>query len=572
MSEKYEIIDNTIVRNGKEGQEQLTNFDCRIKKQLIFHDGSKKTTQLVMEGTLHDGTPLPEVTIPATDFASMAWVADKWGMAPIIFPATSGERDLRTAIQLFSKPETQHIYTHTGWTTINGEPHYLTTSGGINAKGLDSTITVQLPAELSRYELPAPTHSKENFIASLKLINLAPGDITWVLLLATYRAAIASADFAVHLAGRTGTFKSEITSLFQSHFGKGMDARHLPASWNSTPNAIEHLAYRAMHALFVLDDFVPIGTPYQVRQLQKNADQIIRAQGNQSGRSRLTDVSSMQTTYFPRGIILSTGEDIPEGHSVRGRMLIVELAPGDIDPAKLRTAQDNRERYSEAMASFIQWTIGNNSKEVLRGLRAKYRDENLGLGHTRTPSIVGDLLATLAILSEYAVDQKFLTQEQVEDIGAKARAALKRTAANQLSFLENADPVSILFETMKNLFQTQQAHAATKNGGIPEDAIQWGWTEQRGAGELSTYKMNGPRLGWIDRQRGEFYLDPATLALIKKHSGGKLAVTTQTLGKRMKEAAMLTRTDDNRQRLTVRVTLDGHPRQVMVVPLSAFSD
>ena len=44
--------------------------------------------------------------------------------------------------------------------------------------------------------------------------------------------------------------------------------------------------------------------------------------GNQAGRARLTDTSNLQQTFYPRGVIFSTGEDTPEGHSVRARMMI----------------------------------------------------------------------------------------------------------------------------------------------------------------------------------------------------------------------------------------------------------
>jgi hypothetical protein len=41
------------------------------------------------------------------------------------------------------------------------------------------------------------------------------------------------------------------------------------------------------------------------------------------------------------GLILSTGEDIPAGQNLRARMIVLELAPGDIDSAVLSLAQRN---------------------------------------------------------------------------------------------------------------------------------------------------------------------------------------------------------------------------------------
>lgn len=592
MSDRYFVDRQSIHRNGKEGVDQLTNFAPRIKKELVYHDGSKQATHLVIDGMIRDdevddatgepkfpeGKPLPEITVPATDFAGLGWVAEQWGMSPIIYPHSGAERDLRTAIQVASKPDREHIYTHTGWINIKGKPYYMTMSGGINEKGLDKTLKVELPTELTRYLLPEPEDNRDAFLDSLRLVNIGDqGGETmttlWPLLLSTYRAAVGPADFGLHLAGRTGTFKSEVSSLFQSHYGAGMDARHLPASWSSTGNAIEHLAYTAKNALMVLDDYVPTGTAYHVRSLQKTADQIFRGQGNQAGRSRLTDISKMQVTYYPRGIVLSTGEDVPEGHSMRGRMLIMELMPGSIDKTKLSQAQAKREQYSKAMADWVKWLAATNSAEALNKEAGQIRDKNLEVGHSRTPATIGQLLATLNLLRRYAVeDKQWLRPEVWDTVQKSAEAAVMKAANNQTSFLEAADPVQAALDTIRLLLGAGMAHVKTKNGGIPEDAEKYGWKKEQAAGEMASYRMQGPRIGWIDPDKGEFYLDANCITLLKKHSGGKIAITAQTLQKRMKESGIISRCDDQRQRNTIRVSCEGHQRQVLCMHIDDVFD
>lgn len=565
----YFIADGCLCKDTKEGPIQLTNFTASILRELVYHDASKTTTHLVVVGELDDGTVLPEVTIDATEFAGLGWVPQKWGMAPIVYPQPSAERDIKTAIQIASKPERQHIYTHTGWTTINEKPTFLSVSGGINADGFDPSISVQLPQELSRYSLPAPCGGCEALAASLRLINLGPKNITWPLTLATYRAAIGPADFAIHLAGRTGTFKSEVSSLFQSHYGTEMDSRHLPASWSSTANALECLAYKSKNAIITVDDFVPVGTSWMVRTLQSKADQFIRGQGNQAGRARLTETTSMQQTFYPRGIILSTGEDIPEGHSVRARMLILELSPGDIESAKLTAAQAQRPAFAQAMSNWIHWLSKGNWRPLLEERAKFYRDQNLGMGHSRTPAIIGELIATAELISIYCEQQGFFTQETRDGFTNKARTAIIDSGMRQGEYLHSADPVTALCECIRQLLGSGQAHLRTRNGGIPEDAQQYGWTSLAGLGEMPTFKAGGPRLGWLDTQAGEILLDPNTLPLLKKHSGGKLATTQQTLLKRLKEAGILTRQDAARERNTVRMTLEGHPHSVLALSLES---
>lgn len=590
MPERYHIDNYSFIRTTKDSVDVLTNFTAQITKEITYHDGNRTTTHLEIEGEMaplpivqdnphfklqNDRPPrkLAPITIPASEFAGLGWIAEKWGMQPIIFPVPSGERDLRTAIQLLSTPTKHHIYTHTGWTLIKDKPHFLTMSGGINDKGLDDSIAVSLPHELSHYRLPAPADNRDAFLASLRIINMGPKELMWPALLAAYRAVIRPADFTIHVAGRTGTYKSELTSLIQSHYGQAMDARHLPASWSSTANALEHLSYRAKDCVMAIDDFIPVGTSYQVRQLQKSADQIVRAQANQSGRSRLTDTTSMQTTYYPRGLLFSTGEDVPEGHSLRGRCFILELKPGDITAAKLTEAQQHRPMYPQALADWIQWLATNPERaEDHRVYALDVRDQNLGTGHSRTPEMIGNLIATAKLMTVYAVEKQWIAQVTANDIFGKARKAILLSAENQRQYLEASDPVRALCETIRSMMASNLAHAKTRSGGIPEDAELWGWTKEQRQGELANYRSNGPTLGYVNPEEQEFLFDPGSLPMVKKYSGGKLAVTAQTLLKRVRESGILTRVDDSRERHTVRVSIDGHQRSVLAIQIAEIEN
>lgn len=570
---KYFEQNGKMFCDTKEGPMQISNFTAEILDEQVFHDGQKITTILKIRGKLHQGDEieqreLPLITVPAADFASCGWVADKWGMAPIIFPVSNATADLKTAIQLRSTPRRQDIYTHTGWTKIDGKKTYLTTAGGIQADQFDAGITVQLPDELKKFSLPPAESSATHFGNFLRLINLGPKHVTWPLLLGTVRAAIGAADFALHLAGRTGTYKSEVASLFQSAYGVDMDARHLPASWNSTANALEALAYRAKNALIVVDDFVPQGTPYQVRTLQAKADSFIRAQGNQAGRARLTDASSMQQTYFPRGIILSTGEDIPEGHSVRARMVIVELAPGDIDANKLTECQNNRPSYAKFMASFIHWLCKNDMVETQKHLAKEFRDAYIGIGHSRTPSIMGELIATAHILKDYAQANNLFNDAILTEMTVKAERAIVAAGNMQIEYLHDADPSTTFCESIRQMLITSAGHFRTTNGGIPHSPTAYGWQTDNAMHQHETWTAKGAKLGWIDTSSNEMYFDPAAMGIIRKTANGKLAVTPQTLAKRLKEAGVLVRTDTTRERNTVRMTLEGHPRNVLVLDLA----
>jgi Domain of unknown function (DUF927) len=159
------------------------------------------------------------------------------------------------------------------------------------------------------------------------------------------------------LAGETGVGKTVVAGLCQQHYGAGFSDRNLPGSWASTANANEGLAFTTKDALIVLDDFAPTGTRADVARYNKDADRIFRAQGNSSGRQRMKSDSTLRNSKPPRGLILSTGEDVPRGKSLRARVFILELSPKALDWERVtRCQQDaNEGLYAQAMAGYLQW-------------------------------------------------------------------------------------------------------------------------------------------------------------------------------------------------------------------------
>ena len=66
---------------------------------------------------------------------------------------------------------------------------------------------------------------------------------------------------------------------------------------------------------------------------------------------------SLRPAKPPRGLILSTGEDIPRGQSLRARGLFLELGPNDLNWQRLSECQQDAAsgRYAMAMAGYLQW-------------------------------------------------------------------------------------------------------------------------------------------------------------------------------------------------------------------------
>ncbi|HZZ77936.1 MAG TPA: DUF3854 domain-containing protein, partial [Gemmataceae bacterium] len=230
----------------------LSNFWACISDTVILDDGVSKSAAFGIEGGLVDGRPLPRVTVNASEFPRMDWLTSAWQGRAVVFAGQGARDHLRCAIELLSTERIERTeFLHTGWREIGGAWAYLHAGGAIGSDGPIETVTVTLPSSLAGFQLPAPPIERkltEAVRASLRLLDLAPPRIMFPLLASAYRAVLGACDFSIHVSGPSGVFKTETTALIQQHFGRGLDARHLPGSWSSTANALEVQAFLAKDA------------------------------------------------------------------------------------------------------------------------------------------------------------------------------------------------------------------------------------------------------------------------------------------------------------------------------------
>jgi hypothetical protein len=125
----------------------------------------------------------------------------------------------RTAIQEMSLAAVERrIYAHTGWRQIEGHWVYLHFGGAIGAHGPVGEISVRLSANMNLFDLRNDGHRdtlRESVKASLRWCDVGSEAVCLPLLAATCRAVLGDPDFALHLAGTTGAYKSELSALFQ---------------------------------------------------------------------------------------------------------------------------------------------------------------------------------------------------------------------------------------------------------------------------------------------------------------------------------------------------------------------
>jgi hypothetical protein len=563
----------------------LTNFEAAIVAEIEEDDGAEKTLDFDIE--VLQGKLRTRLRIPAADFSSMNWVLLKLGSSFVLHAGSMTKDHTRAAIQLLSGPvQRKTVFTHTGWRKHNGGWAYIHGGGAIGADGPVAGIEVKLPSALAPFVLQAPKGDREitgAIRASLDLLNLGPADLMTPLQGALYRSVLGQADFAVHVAGPTGSFKSEVAALMEQHLGAGFDRRHLPASWSSTGNALEGLAFTAKDFPLVIDDFAPTGSPFDRQRYHREAERIFRAQGNNSARQRMRADTSLRPPKPPRGLILSTGEEIPTGQSIRARCFILEFGPNTIDKDKLTEAQKRGAAgiYCRAFTAYLQWLAGHldgiqqSAHERLAEFRKKATTSEQ---HRRTPWLVAELFFGWEIFLQFAQEKNVLSIAEKRELSDLVWVALGVAAAGQSKFQKTSEPTRRFLELTEAAIASGKAHLANLHGREPPMPEAFGWRSfvvGVDENERIDWRPQGDRIGWVDRDSGDLFLEPhASYSAAQRMAGlgGEgISVSDQTLHKRLDEKRLLKSKAKGRG-LTVRKQVEGRRREVLHLDLGLLGE
>ena len=349
-------------RKVKNPDTKLCNFIAEITHEVTKVDGQNSFKTLLVQGQHSDGTYFPPVDIEASRFDSMEWLMSHWGPKAIINVGPKSKDHVAAAIKSLSTYEMKTVYLHTGWIFHAKKYAYLSASGGITANGYSPDFATELSGSLNNYELPAPCADMEVPVTKfLELFSDLIDDGTGLVILSGAFRSIFSefvpCTVSLYLQGTTGTYKSAVVGVVQALFGKTFNGSNLPENWSSTGNAIEKKAALAKDAMFVVDDFVARGTQSDVARMHRDAERVLRSQGNQSGRDRMTSTTELRGANVPKGMICATGEDLPNGHSLQARLVIINMKKGSTDTGVLSQLQDYAQTgdLAQLNANFIRW-------------------------------------------------------------------------------------------------------------------------------------------------------------------------------------------------------------------------
>jgi hypothetical protein len=566
---QYTILNNAfhrIIHAHEETYElPLCNFVARITQDILKDSGANQERFLRLQGRLN-GTRLPVITVRDEQFDNMNWVRREWGVkAQVESSIDKVERHLRGAIMKSSGrvPE-KIIYTHTGWREIDGRMVYLTNSGAVGRPDIE----VDLPSNLARYRLPQPDGDpKEAVEKSLEILMIADMKVTLPILILPYLSVLnvfEDINFTPWLIGRSGSLKSVMTALALSHFGDFTE-KTLPANWFGTKTELEKLAFHAKDILFNIDDFAPPAGNAQKRELNNTAEYILRAYGNRQARVRSRADLTSQLTYIPRGLLVSSGEEMPAvGVSRSARTLPIPISKEDFihegknDYYMLTKAQEDRKAYPVAMAHYIKWiqanwsAAGGKFREYIR----KYRLEapkNTDT-HLRLIDAVAMMQAGHRVLLDFAVDVGALKDSTAIDMVEDGWDILKSLLDYQSTRISSERPGERFIEVLKSVLASGKAILRLSN-----DAGEW-YPKESGPGQIIA--------GWDDLTE-TVYLNPAEAyscvfshcERMHEYFGNSRDATWQDL----KALGFLSRVDEYSNKVTYPKRFSGILQRVLFV-------
>jgi hypothetical protein len=531
---------------------KLCNFAARITEEVASDDGAEVTRQLTIAGKHADGRTLPTARIDASQFAGMKWIAPQWGSKAIVEAGQSNQDHLRAAIQHQSSDvQARYVFKHTGWREVDGRRVFFTHGHTI---GGGDGVAVELEKEMQRYELPAmPDHPKEAMQTSLRFLDVAPYRVTVPLWASMYLAPLSEIippKFLLWLYGTTGSMKSTLAALALCHFGEWTDQDLL--LWSATANALEKYLFLAKDVPFVIDDFAPQSDARAATQLETTAARLVRDVGNRAGRARMNSDLSLRVVYRPRGLAISTGEQLPDGESLLARLVTLEVKKDDINVTTLTTSQDESLGFSHAMSGYVQW-VGKRWDTLQKTLPAQFKEIRARIRqagqHLRLPEALATLWLGFDLALCYAREIGALSPDLDETLRRDGWAALLNIGEQQNAISKEEKPTRRFLTILNELL----AQGKVRLAELDKDA--------GGDGEL---------LGWIDADY--LYLLPSAsyhrVAQYAKDEGRHFGVKENALKKALHEEGILVKIEDDPHYATP-VRIGGKQQRVLKLSRAA---
>ncbi len=369
----------------------LTNFVVILDEDNEVQDDIQSWREFT--GTLTKSTGPVPFRITAIDYADNAKLKaalfSAGGCDLIIFCTLD---ELRRAISTLSNsPTSRKMTTNFGWTPDKKaflSPDVIVRQDGIEVLDERAELRVDLAAEvpacylgLKRLDADGLVRVKKHIVTDL--LTLSDPVVTYTLLGAVSSAVLypftqGAGRFALWLVGLTGSGKSFAAKLFANFFG------HFPlesaafTTWSATGNFIQRQGYFFKDAMYLVDDYKP-----ETARYPQEVVRVLQAYADNTARGRLRADATANVLRPIRGLLVCTGEDVPEHHaSAIARSVIVKVPQKAKNLEAGRRCKEEYQNYTGVMADFIRWLLNEGRCEGFtkrfNELQKKFYDDVAG--------------------------------------------------------------------------------------------------------------------------------------------------------------------------------------------------
>ena len=575
----YGVVNGCICQETGNETKPLCDFTVLPRAELEKDDGVNVSKHFVLDGWASSGRKLPRVTVRASELEGMNWVTEKWGFDASLTPGSTTKGKVAWAIKKVGQMTAKRVteYNHTGWRKIGGKLCYLYHGGAIGQEG----ITVDMgESALKTYRLDGGGVQGFDRIpyteaakTSLRLRDVMKDEIAMALLgtvfLAPLREFMTQTDivpaFALFLYGESGTHKSTAATLALAHFGN-FHHTNSPASFSDTANQIRKKAFLVKDMPILVDDYHPVTSVQEKRQMAATAQTLSRAFGDGADRGRLNADSTIKAVTPPRSVAIITGEDLPAiGASGLARFFIVDIDKGDIPVGKALTELQELARkgwLQRSMRGYILWILkqAEEMPERLHDLFLKYREEihlESSGSHDRAPETVACILIGYTMMLNYMRDLGLFDTETAAKMLAEARRKLMEASRKQTTDMESEKPTRIFLDSLSELLSSKQVAL--------KDLTQ---------AEAKDPPPNERMIGYMD---GEYYylLPAVAFGAVQKlcrEQGVEFPVSLKALCKHLKTDGVLRGMPKGENGKTGKVKrVDGKTIRALWIPVSELN-
>lgn len=444
---QYAVIEGRLcVVEAEKPARVILDGVLRIVETLRSESGE---TCFVVEGTSQSGKAIGCAVVTSKALETVEWVGRLFGASVTVHGRTN---ELRSALTSMAEDNQVLTFKRTGFVETEQGLAYVHAGGHVGASGL--AIRTELEDELAKYELPSnATRAMEAFRWALQLFTVIPAQLAFLLLSCVTSALLSHFNlprFCVVLVGRSGVFKTTLAHLVVSFFGTEFDPKRGTIDMSSTAAAITERLYRAKDVVTVIDDFAPGNNARQAEKYREVVEQVIRAIGNGSNRSRMTSDMDARPDHPPRGLSILTAEESPGAtESIQSRCVMVRLSKEVVDVPAL-TAFQQQLRLLPYVSRFIVEQLIQNHGGVMAVFRraeaeAAERLRTVAAIH-RAAHAVAHLRGAFAVLLDGAVVSRAITAAQATEFGATADDVLGALLLEQETARAEADATENFME------------------------------------------------------------------------------------------------------------------------------